>query len=258
MAYTTTRLGLIVPEGTDDNKTTTYIAGIANKLDAAAMYSSGTLATRPTSTPASPGLAGRFYYATDTAQAYLDTGTGWLPIGREVGDLVTYGAGSLPTGCIAADGQAVSRSTYSLLFAKWGTTFGAGNGTSTFNVIDMRGSAPIGPDAGTGRVSWATAVGVRGGSEKHGLTAAENGPHNHGGLTGPPDSPLSFGYYRSNSENWAVASGSAITVNKGETFVPITLFVHYHSIATDGSGTPHNNMQPSTVVNFAIYTGVTS
>ena len=55
-----------------------------------------------------------------------------------------------PAGWIAADGSAISRTTYALLFSKIGTLFGAGNGTTTFNLPDLRGEFVRGWDNGRG------------------------------------------------------------------------------------------------------------
>jgi microcystin-dependent protein len=71
------------------------------------------------------------------------------------GCMFPYGGASAPAatvGGVAAwllcDGTAVSRTTYAALFAVLGTTYGAGNGSTTFNLPDLRGRVPIG--AGTG------------------------------------------------------------------------------------------------------------
>ena len=63
------------------------------------------------------------------------TGSGSTPTGA----VIYHAANSAPTGFIKANGAAISRSTYSALFAVIGTTFGAGNGSSTFLVPDLRG-----------------------------------------------------------------------------------------------------------------------
>jgi microcystin-dependent protein len=58
---------------------------------------------------------------------------------------VSYGANaSAPAGWLVCDGSAVSRTTYAALFAEIGTTFGSGNGTTTFNLPDLRGRVPVG------------------------------------------------------------------------------------------------------------------
>ncbi len=60
------------------------------------------------------------------------------------GSLVPYGAASAPSGYLLCNGALVSRVTYAALFAVVGTTFGAGDGTTTFGVPDMRGAFPLG------------------------------------------------------------------------------------------------------------------
>ena len=57
-----------------------------------------------------------------------------------VGMVTAFAMSSPPTGWLACDGSAVSRSTYSSLFSAIGTTWGAGDGSSTFNVPDLRGA----------------------------------------------------------------------------------------------------------------------
>ena len=65
-------------------------------------------------------------------------------IGTLVGSVTMYAGSSAPTGWLLCNGQAVSRTTYSALFSAIGTTWGVGNGSTTFNVPDMRESAPVG------------------------------------------------------------------------------------------------------------------
>lgn len=60
------------------------------------------------------------------------------------GAWVPYGGSSAPTGWLLCDGSAVSRATYAALFAILGTTYGGGDGSTTFNVPDMREKAPYG------------------------------------------------------------------------------------------------------------------
>ena len=56
------------------------------------------------------------------------------------GMIAPFGRTSAPTGWIVCDGSAVSRSTYASLFSAIGTTWGSGNGSTTFNVPDLRGA----------------------------------------------------------------------------------------------------------------------
>ena len=67
------------------------------------------------------------------------------------GAMMPYGAATAPDGWLLCNGAAVSRTTYATLFSVLSTTFGAGDGSTTFNVPDLRGRFPIGlAAAGTG------------------------------------------------------------------------------------------------------------
>ncbi|QTM02061.1 phage tail protein [Mannheimia sp. ZY171111] len=65
-----------------------------------------------------------------------------------VGSVAYFATDTAPNGWLKANGAAVSRTTYAELFAKIGTTFGAGNGYSTFNLPDLRGEFLRGLDDG--------------------------------------------------------------------------------------------------------------
>ena len=64
----------------------------------------------------------------------------------QAGFLQAYAGSTAPTGWLLCYGQAVSRGTYSILFSVIGTTYGAGDGTTTFNLPDLRGRVPVGLD----------------------------------------------------------------------------------------------------------------
>jgi hypothetical protein len=92
----TSRLGLLYPAGTDPADVPQWMHDLAVQLDGmVGPVSHGTLAARPVSTVGSPGIADRFYHATDVAPAsvvdpsgngqyYRDTGTAWQAIGPYV------------------------------------------------------------------------------------------------------------------------------------------------------------------------------
>jgi microcystin-dependent protein len=63
------------------------------------------------------------------------------------GVVMPYGGASAPTSWLMCDGSAVSRSTYATLYSIIGTNYGTGNGTTTFNLPDMRGRFPFGKAA---------------------------------------------------------------------------------------------------------------
>src|SRR5690554_645462 len=101
--------------------------------------------------------------------------------GLPLGVPVPFGGTDAPSGWLMCQGQAVSRSTYSALFAVLGTRFGAGNGTTTFNLPDLRKRVPVGFDSSDADFN---ALGKTGGKKEHTLTIAEMPAHNHGGSTG--------------------------------------------------------------------------
>jgi microcystin-dependent protein len=70
--------------------------------------------------------------------------------GNIVGEVCFFGMTTAPAGFLKANGAAVSRSTYAALFTAIGTTYGAGNGSTTFNLPDLRGEFPRGWDDGRG------------------------------------------------------------------------------------------------------------
>lgn len=103
---------------------------------------------------------------------------GFLPAG-----MVSPFAGSTaPSGWLLADGTAVSRTTFSSLFSTIGTQYGVGDGSTTFNVPDMRGRSPVGRDAN--QVEFDT-LGEAGGAKTHthtGPNHSHSGPsHSHSG-----------------------------------------------------------------------------
>ena len=80
-----------------------------------------------------------------TADSSTATGLKWgAPAGVPAGFVMMYAANAAPTGFLKANGAAVSRTTYAALFSAIGTTFGAGDGSTTFLVPDLRGRFPRG------------------------------------------------------------------------------------------------------------------
>jgi phage-related tail fiber protein len=86
------------------------------------------------------------------------TGDGTVPPGT----LIFHCGNTAPAGFLKANGATISRSTYADLFAALGTTFGAGNGSTTFNLPDLRGEFPRGWDDGRGVDSGRTFGGTQG------------------------------------------------------------------------------------------------
>ena len=88
--------------------------------------------------------------AGDTAAARFLSAAGTFAAAVPVGSITMYAANTAPTGWLECSGAAVSRTTYAGLFAAIGTVFGAGDGSTTFNLPDMRGEFARGWDNGRG------------------------------------------------------------------------------------------------------------
>ena len=123
-----------------------------------------------------------------------------------------YAGATAPTGYLLCDGAAVSRSTYSALFAITSTTYGAGDGSTTFNVPNLSGRMVMGAGTGTGLNASGTGAPsgtaqtarTRGqwlGEETHALTTAELASHTHANTVGSSagGSNSVTGYMNSNS-----------------------------------------------------------
>ncbi|ELY4305926.1 phage tail protein [Cronobacter sakazakii] len=92
-----------------------------------------------------PGLVSRIFC--DGVNISDET---YNPNNDMVGMVAAFAANAAPTGWLAADGGLISRVTYARLFSRIGTTFGAGDGSTTFALPDMRGEFVRGWDNGRG------------------------------------------------------------------------------------------------------------
>jgi microcystin-dependent protein len=175
------------------------------------------------------------------------------------GVVVPFAGATAPDGYLLCYGQAVSRSTYSDLFAATGTTYGAGDGSTTFNVPDLRGRVPAGKDDMGGPAAnritnggsgiTGTTLGANGGAETHTLTTAQMPAHNHG-VTDP--SHLHNMLTRADLDNSGGAGAySAGASNLGQTSQSAFTGI---SIQNTGGGGAHNNTQPTIILNHIIST----
>ena len=142
-------------------------------------------------------------------------------------------------GWLLCDGRAISRTTYSSLFSVIGTTCGAGDGTTTFNIPDARGRAIAG--AGTGAGLSPRVLGAKIGTETHVLTSGEMPAHSHD-LSVKWSSDLIHNHSNNNGIFSEASNGGGGSYNKGTT--------------SAGNNEAHNNMQPTTFFNIFIYSGV--
>ena len=165
--------------------------------------------------------------------AYVDAAVSAAAL---VGEGKMWYTASAPTLWKICDGSAISRATYSALFAVIGTTYGVGDGSTTFNLPDLRGRVPVG--VGTGDATRAAAVALAnkptsgvGGEESHVQTLAELFPHSH--------------TYSANVMNGSQTAGGTAARDQQNTDSGIT-----------GGGSAFNIMQPHLGVNFIIFAGV--
>ena len=205
------------------------------------------------------------------------------------GTIAMWGTAAAPGGWLLCQGQAVSRTQYSALFSIISTTFGAGDGSSTFNLPDMRDCFPVG-------ASTTKALASAGGEATHLLVTAEMPVHNHTATsTGSQGDhthgiPASGNHTHTDSGHthtysmiggsgpWALAGGGQSVVNfttstgyaslsysgnigptgtyyASQTTVgssgipPVSVST---SIANTGGGTAHNNLPPYKALNFII------
>jgi microcystin-dependent protein len=157
------------------------------------------------------------------------------------GTVLPYAGSALPgnpNDYLFCNGAAVSRSTYSNLFTAIGTDYGVGDGSTTFNIPDLRGRVIAGQDdmGGTSANvltdSQADQLGGTLGAEDHTLTVNEMPSHTHG-LIIDSGSEDDFGTSGGNTNN--VSSGSGDT-------------------NATGGGSAHNNVQPTIILNYIIKT----
>ena len=96
-----------------------------------------------------------------------------------VGAVVPYAGTVTPANWWACEGQLLSRTSYAALFAAIGTSWGAGDGLTTFGIPDLRGRTLLGLDTGATRTPGAAAIGATAGVSSVALTTAQIPSHTH-------------------------------------------------------------------------------
>ena len=157
---------------------------------------------------------------------------GTLYADAPVGSIQAYGGATAPWGWLLCQGQAVSRATYAELFGVIGTSFGSGDGSTTFDIPDMREVVPVG--AGT---STRSGIATHDTYSVGGFKDDQVQDHSHNYSSVPQDStsdlaiqPLSGGYKYGNKHSYATTTNA--TGRHGDTTHGKQLGVNYIIKAT--------------------------
>ncbi len=210
------------------------------------------------------GIAGQ-----DAGKVYVSDGASsgaWAAV-IPVGGVMPWAGRAAPTSWLLCYGQAVSRATYSVLFAEIASDYGDGDGSTTFNLPDCRGRAVFGQDDMGGvsadRLTGLTdgldgdVLGDTGGTESETMSEAEMPGHSHllfrnESINNNPSLTLPGGAadYPRRGNNQGEANQDAYDIH-GSTGVP-----NIGVSETVGSGSAQNNVPPGIVLNYIIYSGV--
>ena len=206
------------------------------------------------------------------------------PVMCPTGMVSPFAGSTAPNGWLLCFGQAVSRSTYAGLFAVIGTTYGAGDGSTTFALPDLRGRAVAGLDNMGGSaasrltntvLTASNTLGATGGAQTHTLTSGESGvpAHQHSNTitnnavtTGndSPDHTHSFSPVSTPiSSGWSISSGGAGYNTSGTTTTGGRSAFHQHSVTSNvtisnvnntaaNASSAHLNTQPTIVLNYIV------
>lgn len=173
------------------------------------------------------------------------------------GVIMPFAGTVAPSGYLLCYGQAVSRTMYAALFGVISTTFGSGDGATTFNLPDLRGRVIAGKDNMGGVAAGVltapldgTGLGNKGGAQTITLTPNQLPKHSHkmfttgtgsnGAASADPDQPVQGGWVTSGSnyQQYIMIKGIG-TQTVGNTGI-------------SGNDEGHNNIQPTIVLNYII------
>jgi len=169
--------------------------------------------------------------------------------GTATGTILPWTTSSVPTGFLECDGAAVSRSTYSTLFGVISTTYGTGDGSSTFNLPNLADNVPMGKSgtkalASTGGANTVSSTGnISGSTANATLTTAQLASHSHtGGGSAGGNSPQNV----SPSGGINFAPGNTGNAGSGQG--------HSHNMSANFSGDATSVLQPYLTLIYIIKT----
>jgi microcystin-dependent protein len=166
---------------------------------------------------------------------------------EDVGSIKAWPAAAAPASWLLADGSAVSRTLYPALFTVIGTNYGAGDGSTTFNLPDMRGRFVLGFGQGAGLANRVLAA--VGGEENHQLITAELAAHTH--LQNAHQHALPANINMAAATFAAGATNTLFAPPAGATWMANTSPMTPTNQNTGGDG-GHNNMPPFLVITYII------
>ena len=214
------------------------------------IYGNGTSALQVTAA----GTENQLLQAGSAGTPAFATVTGLNPSGS----IIMWGATSTPTGYLPCDGAAISRSTYADLFSAISTSYGVGDGSSTFNVPNLEARFPIGYDGGTSYALAATGGAtadtptLSGTNAGTALTEAQIPSHTHDTWgSGWPTGSWTGGTGTSQS-SVTQASGSLVSTSTLRTLATGSGSTHTHTWT--GTSTAVDTVPPYLVVKYIIKT----
>ena len=166
--------------------------------------------------------------------------------------IVPWSSSSVPTGFLECNGQAVSRSTYSALFAIISTTYGTGDGASTFNVPDLQDNVAVGKSnnkalASTGGANTVQSTGNVGGSTANAtLSESQLASHTHNQGRSPSTGRVRVGAAANPGYVAGGASASTGSAGSGNG--------HSHNMSATFTGDSTSVLQPFLTVIYIIKT----
>jgi len=175
--------------------------------------------------------------------------------GIPTGTITSWSDSSIPTGFLECNGQAVSRSTYSALFAIVGTTYGAGDGSSTFLVPDLQDNVAVGKSnnkalASSGGANTVTATGnVAGSTANASLSTAQLASHSHSN-----PSVGSVGLWQGGNNNFFSGAKALMNTSGGNTSNTGSGDGHSHNMSANFAGDATSVLQPYLTIIYIIKT----
>lgn len=166
------------------------------------------------------------------------------------GEIKMWSSSTIPSGWQLCDGTALNRTTYSALYSVIGTTYGAGDGSTTFNVPNLKGRVPAGYDSAQTEFNT---MGKTGGEKTHLLTSAEMPAHNHTDSGHTHAAPDGAAFWVTNGSSGNVGNGTFWGVHAFDGSTNSTASAA-SNIQNTGGGGAHNNLQPYLTIRYIIKT----